>query len=395
MLDFGAKDMARKAQIIDVIADAFGDRYDVRNRKVSDAGVTIVTGWPHGTPRGRNGCAGGPRIILTPELCQWLELVNEEHVARRTTLATMAKDLGISKQPLLRLRSLLGLSWLESRHCWWAERAGDLATLAGPEFAARHGVSAAAATIMRQKVLGITRQRPDGWWREPWAVKLLLSDLPTAVVADNLGLAAVTVRKLAVAIQRDRGMTADEIKAAGHVRNRAMHEDWRPSSKHLKSLILGASKPITKEHRRALRLSNMRKHRAVYYARVDALATSSAPAIYRMIDLALEGRTSSEIAEAIDVAMSSIGRWADRIGLGKLLFDRRKPLKPRNSRPMTAKQLRGLREAYGLTRPELAARCGISVPALTAYELNTLKMPLWRADRLWTILLEMGQDQED
>src|SRR5690606_29504593 len=64
--------MARRATIIAVINDHFGDKWDVREWRPTGLGWSVAMGWPHGEPRGLFGC-GGPRVIATDLLVEYVQ----------------------------------------------------------------------------------------------------------------------------------------------------------------------------------------------------------------------------------------------------------------------------------------------------------------------------------
>lgn len=133
--------MARVALIIGQAQDIEGRLWDVREERPTPHGWPVLLGWPRGVSRGRGG--GGVRVILTPELADYL-------VAHRH--APGAMDLPIGRNAIKRLRTILGHHWREDRPEWWAERREDLARLTLEEFCARHGVSQGAASQWRARL---------------------------------------------------------------------------------------------------------------------------------------------------------------------------------------------------------------------------------------------------
>ena len=59
--------MGRKAIILSVEQDWEGNDWDIRERRPTKHGWSVLLGWPSGYPRGRGGI-GGPSAILTQPL---------------------------------------------------------------------------------------------------------------------------------------------------------------------------------------------------------------------------------------------------------------------------------------------------------------------------------------
>lgn len=177
--------MARQSTIIGSAIDIWGYKWDVREDRKTAHGWPVRIGWPAGEPRGKAG-AGGPRIIVTPQLAAHLESVRA---------APGGHGLPIGMTALKRLRRLLGHHRQIDRAEWWSDRAGDLADLTIEAFAARHQVGAGAVLNARHALFGPVL-RPAGWWRAPDIAQLILADLPIATIADEFGLSASTVRRL-------------------------------------------------------------------------------------------------------------------------------------------------------------------------------------------------------
>lgn len=186
--------MARQATIVDQIKDLWGDEWDVREYRHTDHGFRVALGWPAGTPRGAGG-AGGPRAILTEPLVIYLASLRDTPQDIR---------LPIGRTTLQRLRRTLGHHWRIDRAAWWETRVEDLSDLSLTAFAAKHGVSIAAASHARNALFG-AMTRPAGWWRAPDVVEIILSDRPRAVVAETLDISIGTVGRLRWLLRQEAG----------------------------------------------------------------------------------------------------------------------------------------------------------------------------------------------
>lgn len=184
--------MARQATIVDRIDDVFGDQWDVREYRDTDHGFAVALGWPSGAQRGAGG-AGGPRIIVTRPLAEYLTSLRQTPRMIR---------LPIGRTAIKRLRRLLGHHWQIDRAAWWDDRVTDLADMTIEQFCAAHDVSAGAVVNARHALFGRTL-RPAGWWRDPDIASILLSDRPTAMIADNLDISSVTARRLKSAAKKE------------------------------------------------------------------------------------------------------------------------------------------------------------------------------------------------
>lgn len=177
--------MGRKARILYVAQDAFGDPWDIREERPTRHGWPLLMGWPHGIPRGPGG-AGGPRAILTAPAVAYLE-------SRRLRPAGI--DLPLGRTAVKRLRRVLGHCWQADTAAWYKARVADLATLTLPEFARRHGGTESAAEAWRLRLVGKLLREP-GWWRKGEARELLLSGAPRAYIAERLGVSVGAVGRL-------------------------------------------------------------------------------------------------------------------------------------------------------------------------------------------------------
>jgi hypothetical protein len=178
--------MARRATIIGQVTDAFGDGWDVRERRQTLHGWDVCLGWPHGQPKGGHG-SGGPQVIPTAELVAHLE------THRRSNFAAMQLPIGAGA--IKRLRRMLGHDRYLDARAWWEERIDDLSDLTLDQFAAKHGRKVGAIESARLSLLG-KRLRDAGWWREDAAREALTSDYPTSFVATVLGISVGSVRRL-------------------------------------------------------------------------------------------------------------------------------------------------------------------------------------------------------
>lgn len=182
--------LARQARIVDQIADAFGDAWDVREYRPTAHGFDVAFGWPADQLRGA-GQAGGPRVILTEDLVIYLAA----HRSRPKDIR-----LPIGRTTLKRLRRTLGHHWQIDRAAWWEARTDDLADLTIEQFCSRHGVSAGAVVNARHALFG-PALRPAGWWRDAEVAALILSNRPRAEIADQLGVSIGSIGRLRWALK--------------------------------------------------------------------------------------------------------------------------------------------------------------------------------------------------
>lgn len=144
--------MARVAVIIGEVTDYQGRKWDVRERRPTAHGFDVYLGWLHGVPRGKGG-SGGPQVILTAELAEYLSAA--ENIRCKDI------DLPFGKTRINKLRSELGISWRKARAEWWASKKNELQTLTLAEFAQKYGVSEATASL-RLEAMAITKPRHTG-----------------------------------------------------------------------------------------------------------------------------------------------------------------------------------------------------------------------------------------
>lgn len=164
-----------------IVADIFGGLWSVSEARATPLAFDVLLGRPHPPTR------QGETVILTDELAQVME-------ALRDRPSDLIEILPISGTALKRLRRLVGHHWRRDREGWYLDRLDDLGAMTGPEFAEAHGVSEAAASIWRSRLLG-PRQRPEGWWREP-DVRDVLMTSRTRDAADILGISESSVRRI-------------------------------------------------------------------------------------------------------------------------------------------------------------------------------------------------------
>lgn len=164
-----------------VVTDIWGAQWAVSEARATEYGFDLLLGRP---------VASGPQgatVILTDELTRLLH-----HL--RHTPAHLVQTLPISKTAIRRLRTALGHHWRDDREEYYLDRIDDLAALTGPEFAARHGGSEAAASVWRSLLVG-PRQRPAGWWRDPDYADAILTGRPRDA-ADALQISEGAIRRL-------------------------------------------------------------------------------------------------------------------------------------------------------------------------------------------------------
>nr|WP_314075195.1 hypothetical protein [uncultured Roseococcus sp.] len=127
--------------------DIWGSAWIVHESRSTAWGWPVLLGRPvneQGGPR------RGPAAIMSAELAAYLSSVR--HDPSRASIA-----LPLGRGAIKRLRAQLGYHWQDDRATWWGERLTDLTKLTLLEFAQRHGVSEAAASKWRAKLLV-----PDG-----------------------------------------------------------------------------------------------------------------------------------------------------------------------------------------------------------------------------------------
>lgn len=190
--------MARKAHIIDQATDAWGSEWDVREARPTKHGFDVLIGWHKGC-RGKG--YGGPQTILTTPLV--------EHMERHRY--DFAWDLPLGNTTIKRIRRVLGHHRYLDAAEWWAERIDDLSNLTLEEFAAKHDRKISTIERARLALLGRTL-RPAYWWREDATASLILSDRSPAYIADKLGIALSSVRRLRMMLLDDLTRPASKDK---------------------------------------------------------------------------------------------------------------------------------------------------------------------------------------
>lgn len=167
---------------MDPVHDIFGQTWLVTEARETPLGFDVLVGRPH--PPSRQGAT----VILTDDLAEAID-------AMRDTPADLDGVLPIGRTTIKRLRKAMGYHWRADRLDWYLDRLDDLATMTGVEFAQRHGVSEATASIWRNRLVG-PRRRPAGWWRAPDVVATLTAPTSAAQAARALEISDGAVRRL-------------------------------------------------------------------------------------------------------------------------------------------------------------------------------------------------------
>lgn len=173
------------------ILDAWQDLWLVSDSRPTTHGFAIYLGRPVEATG-----PGGAAIIITAELADHFE--HHRRLPQRL-------ELPLGGTAVKRIRSILGHNRYQDAELWWLERIADLECLTIADFCARHRVSAGAVSQARTALLG-ARQRPANWWRTPEMMDLLHSKMPTAWIAERMGLSAVSVRRYR-SQSKEEGMT--------------------------------------------------------------------------------------------------------------------------------------------------------------------------------------------
>jgi len=183
--------MARHATIIGHCHDMTGDLWDIREARPTRHGFSILIGWPAGC---RGPGYGGPGVIPTPELFAYWD-------ARRLHRDNSVYDLPVARSTIKRVRKLFGINFYLEHQQWWLERLEDLATLPGADFACKYHRHEGVVGVAHKALFG-RRLRKPGWHLEPAALSLLVGELPHAVVAERLGIALGSARRLRSILRR-------------------------------------------------------------------------------------------------------------------------------------------------------------------------------------------------
>ncbi|MCI7403625.1 hypothetical protein [Pyramidobacter sp.] len=217
--------MARVANIIGEITDYQGRKWDVRERRPTAHGFDVYLGWPHGVPRGKGG-SGGPQVILTAELAEYLSAA--ENIRCKDI------DLPFGKTRINKLRAELGISWRKARAEWWASKKDELQTLTLAEFAQKYGVSEAVISL-RLKAMAIAKPRHTERAllesEEEENSNLISTTEAAQIIASRLGsYSAVGVRKMC-----QWGKIPDALKVGKTwLIPREWAETYQPRQKHNK-----------------------------------------------------------------------------------------------------------------------------------------------------------------
>ncbi len=175
-----------KYPILGQVKDVEGCLWDVREVRSTKHGFDLL----FGSLVTRLGAYrwGLPRVIATKELVEfWTE--------NRTKHDGVLFDLPAGRTTLKRLRQKLGFHYLEDLTEFWVERIDDLDTLTAREFADQHDVDIHVVFEARHRLLG-PRQRKQGWWQKPKALKLLRSKQPLRVVGEQLSISISQAKRL-------------------------------------------------------------------------------------------------------------------------------------------------------------------------------------------------------
>jgi hypothetical protein len=181
-----SREWERELNISNLVRDVEGNLWDVRDARTTNYGFDLLFGQPVSR---RNWPGDRWRLIATQELYDFWE----RNRLNRATGVVM--DLPAGRMALYALRRRLGFHCLDDLRAFWTERRDDLATLTLREFAARHGVSIAAAHRARTKSIGRTI-RESGWWRKPEILGILQSDITAREKGEKLGISRSQARRL-------------------------------------------------------------------------------------------------------------------------------------------------------------------------------------------------------
>lgn len=225
---------------MNAITDIDGREWVIREVRDTEHLFPVYLGRPVREP----GPAGAT-VILTRELADYIL----SH--RRDRIDSLALPIGAAV--IKTLRSRLGINRQADARRWWDERADDLRTLTLTEFAARHGVSIAAASREHARRFGRIN-RPDGWWASGPEAEIILCDVSAADVAEQLGVAEGTVRSRRAALKRIGRLISTDARErmARTKRGKPAHPNTA------KALRRAAKRRKSKAHRRAIGESNSR-----------------------------------------------------------------------------------------------------------------------------------------
>lgn len=170
--------------VLRIVTDVWGDSWDITEERPTNYGWLLCLGHPTGRPRGRG--AGGPQIVVTPELATYLD----QHRRRPGAIR-----LPCGQTTVGRVRRLLGHNWAADEWAHWSKHLDDFLTMTLAEIAAKHGV--AESTALNYQVLFFGHKtRSADWWRDPDVLELLEGNTPRAIVADRLDLSVGAVGRL-------------------------------------------------------------------------------------------------------------------------------------------------------------------------------------------------------
>ena len=192
--------MGRKRKRYAIIEDAFGDLWDIFSSDPGD-GIEWPRGWPSRWTKQR---AGGPAIIITPGVKDWMET----HARGAVSKATLAK-LPISKFCMQRLRHDLGITRSNAAWAWWESRVQDILDMSDVDFAARHAVSDDSVAIWRRKLGLPCLQYPDAWYMSPEARAALTADQPLVAIARQFNRSVKTIWQVRYLLRKSGIAVAD------------------------------------------------------------------------------------------------------------------------------------------------------------------------------------------
>ena len=223
---------------MNAITDIDGREWVIREVRDTEHLFPVYLGRPVREP----GPAGAT-VILTRELADYIL----SH--RRDRIDSLALPIGAAV--IKTLRSRLGINRQADARRWWDERADDLRTLTLTEFAARHGVSIAAASREHARRFGRIN-RPDGWWASGPEAEIILCDVSAADVAEQLGVAEGTVRSRRAALKRIGRLIPTDARErmARTKRGQPIHPNTA------KALRRAAKRRKSQAHRRAIGEAN-------------------------------------------------------------------------------------------------------------------------------------------
>lgn len=185
-LGTGASILTRsKNAVVGRVKDFNKAEWNLREVRPTKHGFDLCFGTPRSTYYGPY--CGAPKLIVTKALRDYWH-------RNRTKKLHFFLDLPATSSSLNLTLRRLRFFHREDVKAFWKDRIEDLGTLSTREFAAKHGVTPAAAFEWRLKL--VKRGRPAGWWRAPGILKVLLSNMPLGEAGRELGIAISEVQRL-------------------------------------------------------------------------------------------------------------------------------------------------------------------------------------------------------